>query len=818
MRVSWSWLSEHVDLSGLEPRQVADRLTLSGLEVEGVVEVGADLAGVVVARVLTCVDHPQSDHLHVCEVDDGTAVAQVVCGAPNVHAGMVAPLARLGTTMPGGPTIVEASVRGVVSRGMLCSARELGLGDDHGGLLELPASATLGMPVAEALGYADTRLELSVTPNRSDALSIRGVAREVAALFGRRTLEPPPLPGSSPVQGGAAVAESVRIRIDDPDGCPRYAAAIVRGVRVAPSPQWLQARLRAVGQRPINNVVDVTNYVLFEQGQPLHAFDLARVRGGEITVRRALDGETLTSIDHVARELRASDLVIADAAGPVAIAGVMGGADSEIDDSTTDVLIECANFEPSSVRRTARRFGMHTESSHRFERGVDVERIRAVLERSVALLVATQEHGDSRVAPGVIDEYPRPYQRATISMALDLPARILGAPIDADEAVRILKSIGLDARHDESSVHAEIPAFRPDLTRAIDLVEEVGRVFGLDRIAPVALPGELGMVHRRRGDEAPRAQAAQPVRDRAVTVAIDALRGALAQAGLYEAVSWGMTDPARTAAFAGDAEALRLRNPLGEERSVLRRTLLIGLMDAIAHNVAHGRRDVGLFEVGHVFPPCGVAEENPEPLTVAGLLVGVRGASWAGAGAPVDGHDAVGLLSAALQAAGVEARIVSAPSPPWAHPAVTAAVEVAGRPVGWVGQLHPGLVDRWELGRDVVGFELDLSAALSTLGAVPRYAPIARTPGSTRDAALTVPDSVRFEALSAAVEACVDPLRERWFVFDVYRGPGVADGHYSVALRVEFRSASATLTDEQIEASMTALVAHLCEALGATRR
>ena len=435
MRASWNWLCEFVDLGGLDPNEVAERMTMAGLEVDAVETIGGELDGVVVGKVLERAQHPGADKLSVCRVDVGAdQPLRIVCGAQNYAEGDKIPVAQVGTKLPGDFKIKKSKIRGEESFGMMCSGRELGISEDHEGLLILDADAELGQPIADALGLRDTVFEIGLTPNRSDCLGIYGIARDLSALLGRDMLrgiegedERPTARGS-----GTAATEQVSVVIDDGEACPRYACAIVRGVKVAPSPDWMQQRLIAIGQRPVNNLVDVTNYALFENGQPLHAFDLERLAGDAITVRRARDGETIESIDHVERELRTDDIVICDADGPVAIAGVMGGVRSEIDDDTTDVLIECANFHPSPVRKTSRRLGMHTESSHRFERGVDFDGVPACLERAVELLLLTQQGiAAPEVANGTVDVVARTIEPNVIEMPLSMPGRILGIELSA---------------------------------------------------------------------------------------------------------------------------------------------------------------------------------------------------------------------------------------------------------------------------------------------------------------------------------------------------------------------------------------------------
>lgn len=821
MLVSWNWLQDFVDLTDLTPEVVAEKLTMSGMEVEGLHRVGSELDGVVLGHVVECAPHPGADSLSLTKVDIGAEeLVQVVCGAPNVAQGAYAPLATVGTTIPSGITLKKAKIRGEKSFGMLCSESELGLPESVDGLLLFDApSHAPGTPIATVLGLEDTVIEIGLTPNRPDGLSIRGVAREVAALFGRTLRAPEPADISASVSGAAA-ADAVRVTIADPAGCPRYAAAVVRGVKVGPSPDWLRERIEAVGQRSVNNLVDVTNYILMEQGQPLHAFDLAKVRGGEIRVRRAEEGETITSLDGSERPLLAGDLVIADAEGPTAIAGVMGGADSEITDATTDVLIECANFEPSTVRRTSRRLGMHTESSHRFERGVDVERIPDVLARTLELIVATQEHLGVKcaVAPGPVDVYPSPYQAPTITMDAAMPERILGVAISPQEGVAILTRLGITAELSGGDIVATIPAYRPDLERPIDLVEEVGRVHGYEAIPSTPLRGDVGLVHNRRTDAAPRAQEAQPVVPADELDRYERLRRTWASLGVSEAVNWSFSDPEKQQIFAGDSPVIRLRNPLGAERAEMRRSLLPGLLENMAHNLANGAGVVQLIELGRVYPGGDVPDENAEPTRMAGVFAGDFPATWNGPGRALDAYDVTGSLRRSLNAVGVDVEVVTAAPPAWAHPGVSASVKLNGRTAGWLGRLHPEVVDRWQIEVPVYAFDVAVDEALARTPDAPQHAAIARTPASDRDLALVIDTELPYGEVHKALRGFSHKLLESVTLFDVYAGKGLPDGKKSIALRAVFRDREGTLTDGQVDKLTAKLLRHLERSVGATLR
>lgn len=817
MKASWNWLSEWVDLSGLEPREVADRMTMAGLEVEGVETLGGELDGIVVGRIVHREQHPDADKLSVCRVDvGGDEELEIVCGAPNARDGLVAPVATIGSRLPDGTKIKKGKLRGVVSHGMLCSARELALSESHEGLMELAVDAAPGTPIADALGLRDVVIEFSITPNRSDAFSMRGLAREIAALYGRELLKPMT---RADVQDDPTlkVGDVASVQIEDAEGCARYAGAVVVDVAVGPSPEWMVRRLAAIGQRPVNNLVDVTNYVLFEYGQPLHAFDLDRLEGARVIARRARAGETIESIDHVERALEPHDLVIADGRRPVAIAGVMGGVDSEIDDTTTRVLIECAHFAPSTVRRTARRLGMHSESSHRFERGVDWYGTPAALERAIELLVATQEHLGTtcRVAAGRIDEVAREITPAHIPFDLDMPGRILGVDVSHDEVIERLVSLGAAVVDGSDGTEVIVPTFRPDLERPIDLVEEIGRLRGYDDLPSALPPGTPGAPLVRRTD-APVEQGVQPVQSQDDLDAIERVRDACVDAGLFEAINWSMVDPGRLARFAPDVTPTRLRNPLGEETSAMRTTLLPSLLTNVAYNLARGADRVALFETGHVFPPDSI---EVEPMAVAAVLAGRADQGWMAGDRTFDGHDAAGLVDALGAATGRALVIAAHDAPPvYAHPGATGQIVLGDRIVGWVGMIHPDVLDAWEIEVPVAAFEIDLSAVLAVTRAEPRHAPIPKTPASTRDLALVVATDVPWRRIRGTADGFHHKYLESVELFDVYQGEHMAEGQRSLAMRVTWRSAKGSLTDEQVERAHSAFVEHMTSSLGASVR
>src|SRR4051812_19922783 len=621
MDVSYRWLKALAP--GIEgtPREVADRLAMLGAPVDEIVDLGGQIGDVVVARVTDLRQHPNADRLRIATVDAGSGEAlQVVCGAPNVEAGGLYPFAPIGSTLPGGTEIKKAKLRGEESQGMLCSARELGLGRDHGGLMALGPEHRPGERFREALGLDDWRLIIDVTPNRGELLSHVGVARELAP-GGVDGIALPKFPSERKVKLPCVSARRegecgpIHVEIDDTDGCPRYMGAILHGVRVGPSPEWLATRLRAVGQRPINNVVDATNYVLQELGQPLHAFDLAKLAGEEVRIRRAAPGETLVTLDGVARALEPADLVIADAEKPVALAGIMGGENSEVGDGSTSIFLECALFEQKTVRKTARRLGLSTDASYRFERGVDPEGQPEALVRVIELILAVA--GGRVVA--AIDVDPKPFERPVIAVRPERVARVLGVAIDAAEIDRLLDPLGFEVKKSQP-VRVTVPGYRYDVRTEIDVVEEIARRRGYGSFADALLPFRPSAVPK----------------DASVAV-VRRLRDLFVRWGFMEALTLPFTPETPGAA--------RVLNPLSQEDAFLRTGLAGSLLRRVEHNFAHGVRDVRLFEIATVFRAAENGGLPGEERRVAAAFSGARApAHWSGQAGTFDVYDLKALL------------------------------------------------------------------------------------------------------------------------------------------------------------------------------
>lgn len=822
MKASYRWLRELLPALDASPEDVAARLTHAGLEVEGMTEFGAGAEACLVARVTAIRPHPTKSGLRLVTVDrGGGALQEVVCGAPNVpDPGGLVVLAPLGAHLPAKDlTIAPRTIAGVASEGMLCSESELGLSDEHGGILVLPpGAAEPGARFSDAVPNArDTVFEIGLTPNRPDGLGHVGIARELAALL--RVPFAWPSAGEVARTADVAAADLATITVDDAERCPHYGAAGAVEVTIGPSPLWAKYRLQALGVRSISNVVDITNLVMLEFGHPMHAFDLDRVRPGAgggpaVHVRRAKDGETLETLDGVERRLVSDDLLICDGAGPVAIAGVMGGASSEIQPDTKRVLFECAWFDPRSVRRTARRHGMHTESSHRFERGVDPGDVARVLDRAVALTTTlaggAAARGRVHVQGARSSAEPTPPARTSIRLRGERVREVTGVDVPAPEAVAILERLGcaLTPRAGEAEAwDVLVPTHRPDLGREIDLVEEIIRVHGIDEV-PVVLPAI-----RASRDVGGREELARRAKEVAAGL------------GLSEAITFSFTSAKALEALSAPPAAVRLDNPMTEHQGVLRTTLLVGLLDAVRNARRRGERDFRVFTVGPAF----LAREGDggedarlpdERLRVAFALAGDRPA-WLDKPSALDVWDAKGYaVELARRVSGRPVEVTPAPraeAPAHLHPRGAAFVSVGGTRVGAFGPLHPDAVDALELDGEVLVFEMELDPFIAG-AATPQFSPIPRFPASTRDVALVVKDGVPAGEVEAAVRAAAGPLAEAVHLFDRFVGGQVPPGHASLAFHVVYRSAERTLTDAEVDAAHANVVASASRQFGATLR
>ena len=807
MNVTLNWLKNYIDFE-LSPSELADRLTMLGVEVESVKQLGAELKGIVVGSVTAIRPHPNADKLVLCQVNIGeTEELQIVCGAPNVQEGMLAPVATIGATLPIGLTIKRAKLRGETSHGMLCSEKELGLSDDAAGLMELPTDTPLGISLSEALGLDDVVFELEITPNRPDCLSLIGVAREIQAETGNALK----LPQVDFKEDETDTQETTSVTIEAPDLCPRYAARVIRGVKVGQSPTWLQQRLESVGIGVINNIVDITNFVLMEYGQPLHAFDYHKLTENRIVVRRAAPGENITTLDEVARELIPDMLVIADAEKPVALAGIMGGYDSEITETTADVLLESAYFNPSSIRATAKALGISTEASYRFERGADPGVVLAALDRAAQLIA---ELAGGSICKGIVDVYPGEQPLRQIPLRPERANFILGTTLDGSEMVQILSDLGFDVKangtenrqadEETSPLRVTVPTFRADITREIDLIEEVARVYGYDNI-PTTLP---------KGDiPVPAPNPSAEVRKR--------VKHFLLAAGMMEAINYSFCDPncfdkIRFTADDPRRDVLKLRNPLSPEMSVLRTTLLPGLLGNAQHNRNHQIDTIALFEMGSVFTRNG---EQKEPERVTGILAGQIGDGvYSNPYREPDFYDIKGLVEGILEACGILDYTLQKTDAPTFHPGRNAAVFLDDRQLGTFGEAHPEALENYDLPYKAYLFDFNMEALVDAAIFAKRFEPIPIYPTVERDLAIVVDAEVLSNLPTELIYATGGEWVKSVRLFDVYEGEQVPEGKKSLAYAITYHSATETLTDKAVNALHDKVVKRLNQELGAELR
>ena len=794
MKVPYSWLSEWVELPW-PAAELGARLTMSGFELEGLSAAAPDFSGVVVAQILAAERHPQADKLQVCRVSTGGGVPlQIVCGASNARAGLKSALAMVGARLPGEVTISAAKLRGVDSQGMLASAKELGLGESAGGILELPADAPLGEPLRKYLELDEAVLDLNISPNRGDAMSIIGVAREVAALS-RGHLSGPPI-----VPQAAQLGDVFPVTLADPAACPRFAGCVVRGVdNSAVSPLWLRERLRRAGVRSISPVVDVTNYVMLELGQPMHAYDLNNLRGA-ITVRLARAGEPITLLDGKPVAVETDVLLITDAEGPVGLAGIMGGLRTAVSAETTDVFFESAYFSPQAVLGRARRFGLVTDASQRFERGVDPTQQARAIARAIALLapVAGGRAGPIEVAQST----PHVPRRVAVPLRSKQLARLLGVTLPPERVRATLQALDMQVLPTAEGWQATPPAYRFDITIEADLVEEVARVVGLEVIP------ETDAQTAQRFRKLPAAQPPEA-----------AVLQALAARGYEEVITYAFVDPALQEQLFPDRPGLVLSNPIASDLSVMRVSLWPGLVRAALENQRRQQDRIRLFEHGTRFEPHHGGTREID--TLAALALGARlPEQW---GVPkdlrgaADFYDVKGDLAALFTATGdPDAFAFEAASQPALHPGRTARVLRRGAAVGWLGELHPRLVQALDFTYTPVLFEIDLDAALAV--ARTTYHEISRFPQVRRDLAVVVDESVTLSTLADRVTLAASSLLRSLRIFDVYRGPGLEKGRKSVALGLIFQDISRTLTDDDVERLMASVVTDLRENLNARIR
>ena len=789
MKFSEAWLREWVNPK-LDTQQLAEQLTMAGLEVDSVEPVAAGFSGVVVAEVLSVETHPDADKLRVCQVAAGEdAPLQIVCGAQNVCAGMKAPLATVGGRMPDDMKIRKAKLRGIVSHGMLCSARELGLSDEHQGLMDLPADAPVGSDLRDYLGLNDVTIDVDLTPNRGDCLGMEGVAREVGALT-RTDLTPPAFESVA-----AAIADQLPIDVQSPEACPRYLGRVIRGIDPnAQTPLWMQEKLRRGGIRSLGPVVDVTNYVLLELGQPMHAFDLKQLSGG-IEVRFARAGETLTLLDERTIDLDKETLLICDRQKALALAGVMGGIDSGISEATDSLFLEVACFTPEKIAGRARRYGLTTDASYRFERGVDPHLQQRAMERATALLL---ELVGGQAGP-VVDVSSQQHlaKKSVITLRRARIERLLGY-VPADEQVEdILSRLGVAVQASDEGWMATPPGYRFDLTMEADLIEEVGRVFGYNQLPIASNRADLIM---------------RPLPEAATS--LERVQAILVDRDYQEAITYSFVDAALLQELDSGSRPVALSNPISSEMSVMRSSLWAGLVGAVQYNLSRQQGRIRIFETGLKF--VSQDDEIQQTNMLSGVVVGSRlPEQWGAAKEATDFFDVKADVEALLERSGVVAEF-RAERHSALHPGQTAAILVEGVRIGWLGCIHPGLAQKLEIPRKTYLFELKLDVLLK--GSLPRFEKLSRFPSIRRDLAIVVNVETPTGALCDSINQQAGSLLQDLLVFDVYHGSGIESGRKSVALGLILQDSSRTLTDVDVDSVITAITSRLEKQFGATLR
>jgi len=805
MRVSCKWLRDYVDCE-LSPEEIAEKLTMAGIEVEGVAPPVAGLDDIITGKILELTPHPDADYLMLCQVDTGSGVVQIVSGAPNLKEGVCVPVALPGTTLPGGMQIEEREIRGEVSHGMICSGAELGTelwgyGDDQGVLI-LAGDIVPGTGIVDVLDLNDRILDLELTPNRGDCLSVINVARELKALTGAKLRLPEV---ALPWELDEPTEDLVKVRIEATDLCRRYACRIMRNVKIGHSPSWMQYRLRSAGIRPINNIVDVTNYVMLEFGQPLHAFDYDQLKGKEIIVRRARSGEKMVSLDGETRHLSPEMLVIADSEEPVALAGVMGGLSSEVTAETRTVLLESAWFDPLSVRRTASRLDLRSESSQRFEKGINPEGVIPALNRAAQLI---QQFGAGEPTTGVVDEYPCPAVPHSIRLRISRTNRILGTQLSRAEISEIMTKLDFPCEIcGQDALLISIPPYRVDITGEVDLIEEVARIYGYDRIPTTSPVGVLAALGRER---------AFSLKDFTAEAMVDF--------GLDEVISYSFIgesafDKLRFPADSSLRKVLQIKNPLREDQSVMRTTLLPGLLDVISYNCHHKLMDLGFFEVGAVFIPSQGNELPDERLHLGIAACGKIQDGWQKNDQERDFYYLKGIVDEFLALARVgELSFEPYTAMPTLHPGRAALITAGGQKLGFLGELHPDVLAAYELPSRVVVCEIDLEKLRPLMNLQLIYQTIPRYPGVTRDLAVIVPVSVPAVHVQDLIFRAGGELLRECRLFDVYQGEQVPDGYRSLAYSLLFQSLERTLTDEEVAEIHSNILKTLEQELGARLR
>ncbi len=793
MNLPMSWLNDYMDIN-VTPKEYSDRMTMSGSKVEGFENMGENVQNVVAGKVLTCEDHPDSDHLHVCTVDAGTGeVLQIVCGAPNVKAGIIVPTALVGATLPDGK-IKKGKLRGVESFGMLCSHDELGITEDmlgyepEYGILILPDDTPVGKDIRDIFGMNETVVEFEITSNRPDCFSIIGLARETAATFDKKFT----IPEVKFTEDGENIADTISVDVLDKDKCQRYCARMVKNVKIGPSPSWMQERLRACGVRPINNIVDITNYVLLEYGQPMHAFDLRDLADNKIIVRRAENGEVIKTLDEQDRTLTNDDLVIADGKKAVAIAGVMGGFNSEVKDDTTTVIFESATFEASSVRLTAQRVGLRTEASSRYEKGLDYNNTVPAVERACQLV---EELGCGENTSGMIDVMGNVTDMKTLPFRPEKINAFLGTNISTEQMVKYFDALEIKTDLDKMTVTP--PSFRPDLEGEADIAEEVARFYGYDKIPVTLLSGEATC-----GKKTDR-QAAQ-----------DDINKILTALGMYEIYTYTFTSPSVFDKLSVPADsklrnAVKISNPLGEDTSIMRTTTIASMLDILSRNYNYRNAAARLFEIGKIFTPTEEGKLPDEPLKIT---IGMYGDK-------ADFYDIKGICEEMFRSLNVQnVKYEAVTDNPTFHPGRCAKISAGGKTLGIIGEIHPAVGRKYGIETPVYIGELDFENVFLNIGTDVKFKELPKYPAVTRDIAMLVDKTVPVADIEEVVKKASGKLLESINLFDVYEGEQIPEGKKSVAYSAVYRALDRSLTGDEVQKVFDKVLKNLENQLGAQLR
>ena len=783
MKVLLSWLKDYIDINET-PEKIADALNMSGLEVEEIIQPGKNLNNVVVGRILTKIPHPDAEKLSLCTVDVNRGQPlQIVCGASNMKAGDRVPVAMIGAKLPSGFEISKAKIRGIESYGMMCSKKELGISDEHGGLYILNENTEIGIDIVAALKLDDVIFEISITPNRGDALSHLGIARELSAIF-NLPLHRDPLGNED---GDGLIAGQIKIDIEDNELCPRYGARVVHNINVGPSPDWLKERLEKAGIRSINNVVDVTNYIMLDIGHPMHAFDYDKLAGKQIIVRNAARDEKIVALDNVERSLDASTLVIADEQKPVAIAGVMGGLHSSVSNTTTSVLLEAAFFNPTTVRKSAKKLGMMSDSSYRFERGTNIDNIPIALNEATRLLA---QIADGTPVKGILDVYPKPRILRQIKARTKRINRVIGVNLNPSQIETFLLRLKLDTRRDGEDLIVSVPPYRHDLEIEADIIEEVARMYGYNNI-PETLPAITSVLKL-------------PTKLQKLETR---LRDHMVSCGFNEIMTYSFI-PGNINECFREKKPLLLQNPLSEELSAMRTSLKWGMFDALKRNVLNDEYNLKFFEIGKAFHPTagGMSEEH------ARLCLGFCGAvnpnDWRRSGEAFDLFSVKGVLQNIADLLKIKLRYAQGTSHLF-HPAMQMELSIGKVSVGEFGQLHPNMLDNKKMPKCIFIAELDLGKASEAMEGAARMQPIPDLPAIRRDLALLAPISVAHRDIIKILLAEGKNLLEDCYLFDIYQGKGIQEGCRSMAYSLTFRDLKKTLADEEIQPLINKMVTRL---------